>query len=403
MPDPVSNAEIEDVLTSIRRLVSENRQVASAPEYEDEHSEASTLDGDEPVTNAPMALVLTPALRVSEDAAAEDEGASANDNGAEVEAFSVSDFDDDDAEALDLTDHAIEISESESVTESDMPESGISEADADAEEFLVEEAQEDVLSGELDGAAEDSTELAWDVEFSNDASEPDEIADTGDDVASADSEDTLDAVTEVTDDADSGGMGHDNETKVAEVTLDVSEAPLHSEGNSGELVDSGLEYVEEEAGFVEVDEPQDEVEDEPFDFKKVLEARLVNWRDGDGGEVEADTEEPVDSDYTEDEATTSAWETHIEPSETLDVPGAAEVIEAVVFVQAAEDVTDAVDAGLSDALDEPAVIDEEALREMVADIVRQELQGALGERITRNVRKLVRREIHRALAAHELD
>jgi len=48
-------------------------------------------------------------------------------------------------------------------------------------------------------------------------------------------------------------------------------------------------------------------------------------------------------------------------------------------------------------------IDEEMLRDMVGDIVRAELQGALGERITRNVRKLVRREIHRALAAHELE
>ena len=50
-----------------------------------------------------------------------------------------------------------------------------------------------------------------------------------------------------------------------------------------------------------------------------------------------------------------------------------------------------------------SVIDEEALRELVADIVRQELQGALGERITRNVRKLVRREIHRALAAQTME
>nr|WP_249200503.1 hypothetical protein [Thetidibacter halocola] len=48
-------------------------------------------------------------------------------------------------------------------------------------------------------------------------------------------------------------------------------------------------------------------------------------------------------------------------------------------------------------------IDEEALREMVADIVRQELQGALGERITRNVRKLVRREIHRVLVSKDFD
>ncbi|MEM8577168.1 MAG: hypothetical protein AAGF60_04905 [Pseudomonadota bacterium] len=49
------------------------------------------------------------------------------------------------------------------------------------------------------------------------------------------------------------------------------------------------------------------------------------------------------------------------------------------------------------------VLDEDALRDLVADIVREELQGALGERITRNVRKLVRREIHRALAAQDLD
>ena len=52
---------------------------------------------------------------------------------------------------------------------------------------------------------------------------------------------------------------------------------------------------------------------------------------------------------------------------------------------------------------EEALLDEESLRELVADIVRQELQGALGERITRNVRKLVRREIHRALTAQELE
>lgn len=48
-------------------------------------------------------------------------------------------------------------------------------------------------------------------------------------------------------------------------------------------------------------------------------------------------------------------------------------------------------------------IDEAMLREIVADIVRSELQGALGERITRNVRKLVRGEIQRALAARALD
>lgn len=47
-------------------------------------------------------------------------------------------------------------------------------------------------------------------------------------------------------------------------------------------------------------------------------------------------------------------------------------------------------------------IDPEMLRELVSDIVRQELQGALGERITRNVRKLVRSEIERALNPQDL-
>jgi len=50
-----------------------------------------------------------------------------------------------------------------------------------------------------------------------------------------------------------------------------------------------------------------------------------------------------------------------------------------------------------------AVLDEAALRDLVAEIVREELMGTLGERITRNVRKLVRREIHRALNSQDFD
>lgn len=63
----------------------------------------------------------------------------------------------------------------------------------------------------------------------------------------------------------------------------------------------------------------------------------------------------------------------------------------------------AVGEQLNDLLQDEAVIDEDTLRDMVADIVRQELQGALGERITRNVRKLVRREIHRALMSRDFE
>ena len=49
------------------------------------------------------------------------------------------------------------------------------------------------------------------------------------------------------------------------------------------------------------------------------------------------------------------------------------------------------------------VMDEAELHALVREIVRHELQGSLGERITRNVRKLVRAEVNRALAARALD
>ncbi|SEM78692.1 hypothetical protein [Palleronia pelagia] len=57
----------------------------------------------------------------------------------------------------------------------------------------------------------------------------------------------------------------------------------------------------------------------------------------------------------------------------------------------------------TDELSEDGVLDEAALRDLVAEIVREELQGALGERITRNVRKLVRREIMRAITVRNFE
>ena len=60
-------------------------------------------------------------------------------------------------------------------------------------------------------------------------------------------------------------------------------------------------------------------------------------------------------------------------------------------------------AAKSDPSDGTEYIDEDILRGIVRDMIRQELQGALGERITSNVRKLVRAEVNRALAAHVYD
>ena len=47
-------------------------------------------------------------------------------------------------------------------------------------------------------------------------------------------------------------------------------------------------------------------------------------------------------------------------------------------------------------------IDPEALRALVTEIVRDELRGALGHKATRNIRRLVRREIRLALDLHDL-
>ena len=48
-------------------------------------------------------------------------------------------------------------------------------------------------------------------------------------------------------------------------------------------------------------------------------------------------------------------------------------------------------------------LDEQVLRELVRELILGELQGTLGERMTRNVRKLVRAEIARALALREAE
>jgi hypothetical protein len=46
-------------------------------------------------------------------------------------------------------------------------------------------------------------------------------------------------------------------------------------------------------------------------------------------------------------------------------------------------------------------VDEAVLRQIVAEVIRQELEGALGERITRNLRKLVRIEVASAMREAE--
>ena len=115
---------------------------------------------------------------------------------------------------------------------------------------------------------------------------------------------------------------------------------------------------------------------------------------------------PHDRSPSQDQPEPHASQERAEPQDrVVDGPFATRVTAADATV------TDTTDAPAETAQDDDATLgfgpdeylDEEMLRDLVSEIVRTELQGALGERITRNVRKLVRREIHRALTSQDLE
>lgn len=126
---------------------------------------------------------------------------------------------------------------------------------------------------------------------------------------------------------------------------------------------------------------------------------------------------PQDAEEPAAKAAEDAPEEPLQTASPIKMPGGA-TLQSGKELQAQDDDAQAVDApdaapldpdldedpdaiGIADETAE--IMDEDALRDMVAQMVRTELQGELGDRITRNVRKMVRREIQRALSARELD
>jgi hypothetical protein len=187
--------------------------------------------------------------------------------------------------------------------------------------------------------------------------------------------------------------------------------------------------VRDEAGTSAASEPEDGVP--PHDRKAMLKARVAELEEvvsrqsdqwePDGISENANSASPVAPLPWEDYVPDSNDDGAESPREASPQTGDSAPSEAPQETQPeaedeGEDFTDnfAADDGndtdgecLDDASDlmetSDEYLDEDALRDLIANIVREELQGALGERITRNVRKLVRREIHRALASHEFE
>lgn len=194
----------------------------------------------------------------------------------------------------------------------------------------------------------------------------------------------------------------------AEPEMEAAEEPSYEPEPEGSHTPESAEAHTPEAAPEDSEAPAEEAEshaeqsarahsDEPEgdslkDRIEQLEA-AVSSQEGEWEEEEGEGEQALQ------------WEDHSEEAdaeEHMSAPEAyAEPHHEIDDVEEAEELTDGEEFDFL-AGDE-TLIDEDALREMVADIVRQELQGALGERITRNVRKLVRREIHRALMAQEFE
>ena len=283
MSDPVTNAEVEDVLSSIRRLVSEDKR---------------PLQAQKPISTNDR-LVLTPALRVADP------------------------VDDHDPKPV----------------------------------FKLENVVD--------------------------------IADQGEDAAGKDT--VLDDPT------------HDYEADPYNFSDDMDK------DGEGDIADAFTDSVELDTAL---DEADDAIQDDTDDGTgkaaslsskiEALETAIGNiserWEPDDTGSDE----------YSGIDAPAMAWEDDV----TRDATGALlddvtdEAVENIEEIQVTPEPTPQKDTAETDSFafaSEDQLIDEEALRDLVSDIVRAELQGALGERITRNVRKLVRREIHRALTAQDLE
>jgi hypothetical protein len=303
MSDSVTNVEVEDVLSSIRRLVSDDKRPSMTP--------VAMPSNDR--------LVLTPALRVAEI--------------------------DDDVR--------------ESVPEAEIQETQIrawSEFGASPEEIA-----EDSEGGEEDTAEQDLiAEAVVDTSSEND---DDQSGDHEEDVAAEVTSENAPFVLESAVEIQIEEPAQENTDDAVETDFSVAEL-IEEQGEAAFFASSAARLGAKIAALETFVGKTDD-----------------QWEPDDTG----------DSDYSGTEAPAMTWDDADEMELSMEDTVAATDIASKTGPQ----------AGNAQLVDD--ILDEDALRDLVSDIVREELQGALGERITRNVRKLVRREIHRALAAQELE
>ena len=425
MSDPVTNAEVEDVLSSIRRLVSEDKRPLQASKSEPKNDR----------------LVLTPALRVAENNAPDDRlaGPSAAADGMQDTIF---DDDEDDVEDIDTFssldeeegDTGLDTSLDDLITDDGLldvyPREEMAKREAEDEEEADEEARFDDFAqdysadpynfdddDDIDG---EGTEIFLTTPADRDEGHRDlDGVQAGDfqqmdsnaqaEVIGEDFDDEVEAAQDVSVEAEASQQTAPDAEKPSPATTDADQQPSRIEKSV--TLSAKIEALETAIGNIadtwEPDDPGEsdyagtepetmEWEDDEPEPQKMERPQFVHATAVFAPRAQASAQKPekeVSSAPTLEREATSASP---EPPEEREIRSTASQ-ETASAADPAE-----VDLG-RDLSDDEQLIDEEALRDLVSDIVRQELQGALGERITRNVRKLVRREIHRALTAQELE
>lgn len=174
---------------------------------------------------------------------------------------------------------------------------------------------------------------------------------------------------------------------------------------SAPSIDAAFDVPAADEPVLDEDAPSEDVIDEPADEPQAQPEAQGDIGSQDFVLVDDDTpharaEEPVE-DIVEAAAET------IQPEEPLTEPEVLEADEPGPQIAPEHDADeeeeeDILSGGIGPEAS-AAALDTEALRELVAEVVRQELAGALGERITRNVRKLVRRELKTMFSGDEFD
>lgn len=444
MSNPVTNAEVEDVLSSIRRLVSSDPRLVDRDLTEEtEPSDASEQSGAD-------RLVLTPALRV---AAAQDDAATIDVGQPDGETLADSEQD-----GAGNTEQAGLVSDATPVA--DGLEADVSECQdkaADQTFDKTKEAGETIEVDDFETALNESSseidpeELRFLFRARKRATSPSEAAEINAKIAEAPENIEPEARAVVT-----AELAEVDKPAPLLLTDPEPSGPAVEDGEGG--VENGEQTADDEiteSAIAQIpDRRADAVPPEELTAKiAALEAVIAQtpdqWEpDDDGVDEYAGTSvdslawedhvdldgsgTPLDKDRAERVAHSAdaVYEAEAQVEEQVVVPDQVankdqtwpdiedevdEIVGAAEFVHQDAAIVDLADQTpvdpLCDSVDDGAetpivmdtsILDEVALRELISDIVRQELNGSLGERITHNVRKLVRRELQRALAAEEL-